>query len=61
MEAVNIIEAAPCRCGGQVKFFGPCAYAPQSHWMVYCTNDACDRIASADTLEKAIELWNHDL
>jgi len=61
MEAVNIIEAAPCRCGGQVKFFGPCAYAPQSHWMVYCTNDACDRIASADTLEKAIEFWNHDL
>ncbi len=59
MEAVNIIEAAPCRCGGQVKVFGPCSYAPRSHWMVYCNNDSCERIASADTLEEAVEQWNN--
>ncbi len=61
MEAVEIKEAAPCRCGGQVKIFGPCKYAPRSHWMIYCTNDSCERIASADSLDDVIDQWNHNL
>jgi hypothetical protein len=61
MEALNIKEAAPCRCGGQVKFFGPCKVAPRSHWILYCTNDSCQQLASGDSLEDAIDLWNNSL
>ncbi len=61
MEALNLKFAAPCRCGGEAKIFGPCAYAPRSHWMVYCNNDSCQQMASADNLEEAIELWNQQL
>ncbi len=59
MEALNIREAAPCRCGGQVKIFGPCEFAPRSHWLVFCANDSCEQMASADSLEEAIDCWNH--
>ncbi len=59
MEAVPIKEAASCRCGGQVKVFGPCEFAPRSHWGVYCANDSCDLMVAADSLEEAIERWNH--
>jgi len=59
MEALDIREAAPCRCGGQVKIFGPCEYAPRSHWIIYCTRNSCEQMVSADSLEEAIDLWNH--
>lgn len=59
MEAVNIKEAAPCRCGGQVKVFGPSELAPGSHWGIYCTNDCCEQLVAADSLEEAIDHWNH--
>ncbi len=59
MEALKFKTTSPCRCGGQVKVFGPCEYAPRSHWMIYCSNDSCEQMASADTLEEAIENWNH--
>ncbi len=61
MEALKIKEAAPCRCGGQVKVFGPCEFAPHSHWGVYCAKDSCPRMVSADSLEEAIERWNYIL
>jgi hypothetical protein len=61
MEALKLKEAAPCRCGGQVKVFGPCEFAPRSHWGVYCAKDSCSQMVSADSLEEAIERWNHIL
>lgn len=61
IEALNIKEAAPCRCGGQVKIFGPCEFAPRSHWGVYCGKDACRQMATGDSLEEAIGNWNHIL
>ena len=61
MEALNIKEAISCRCGGQVKVFGPCEFAPRSHWGVYCSKDACQHMISADTLDEAIDRWNHRL
>lgn len=61
MEALQVKEAAPCRCGGQVKVFGPCEFAPRSHWGVYCAKDACRQMATADSLEEAVERWNHQL
>lgn len=59
MEALKLKEAAPCRCGGQVKIFGPCEFAPHSNWGVYCAKESCQQMVSADTLEQAIEIWNH--
>ncbi len=61
MEALNIKETAPCRCGGEAKFFGPCEFAPRSNWGVYCAKDACQQMATADNIEEAIERWNHIL
>ncbi len=61
MEAVKVVEAAPCRCGGQAKIFGPSEFAPHSHWGVYCSKDRCDNMAVAATLEEAIEDWNISL
>ncbi|WP_020676506.1 hypothetical protein [Geopsychrobacter electrodiphilus] len=61
MGALQINEAVPCRCGGQVKVFGPCEFAPRSHWGVYCAKDSCQRMSTADSLEGAIENWNHML
>jgi len=59
VEAVNIREAAPCRCGGQVKIFGPCEFAPRSHWGVYCANNSCEQMVAAESLDEAIDHWNH--
>lgn len=61
MEAVKMKEAVPCRCGGQARVLGPCEFAPRSHWVVYCSKDSCDQMASSDNLEEAIESWNHAL
>lgn len=61
MEAVKIVEAAPCRCGGQAKIFGPSEYAPQSNWGVYCSQDRCEHMAVGNSLEEAIEEWNIDV
>ena len=47
-----------CRCGGSVKLFGPCEFAPTSHWGVYCSNNSCDRIATGNSLDGAIDQWN---
>ena len=58
MEAVKIVEAAPCRCGGRAKIFGPSEFAPSSNWGVYCGNNNCDQMAVAASLEEAIEDWN---
>lgn len=59
MDTLDMHMTAPCRCGGQAKVFGPSRVAPHSHWGIFCTNDACDQMVSADSLEEAIELWNH--
>lgn len=61
MEALKIKKAVSCRCGGQVRVLGPCEFAPRSHWVVYCEKDSCDQMAAADSLEDAIECWNHAL
>lgn len=61
MEALKMIEAVPCRCGGRVKVFGPCEFAPHSHWGVYCAEDKCDHMVTADTLEEAVHQWNQSL
>lgn len=61
MEAHNHHVAVPCRCGGQAKVFGPCTYAPTSHWGIYCSRDKCDRMAVADSLDEAIINWNEEL
>ncbi len=61
MEALNIRQTAPCRCGGQVKVFGPCEFAPRSHWIIFCTGESCEQMVSADSLEEAIDRWNHIL
>lgn len=61
MENLSIKHAAPCRCGGEVKVFGPCTFAPHSHWGLYCSNDSCQHMATADSLEEAIANWNHSL
>ncbi|SDZ80525.1 hypothetical protein SAMN05660420_00400 [Desulfuromusa kysingii] len=58
MENLNVKQPAPCRCGGQVKVFGPCSYAPRSNWGIYCNNDDCEYMATGDSLEEAIENWN---
>lgn len=47
-----------CRCGGNVKVFGPSEFAPQSHWGVYCSNNSCDKMASSTSLDSAIDQWN---
>lgn len=60
MEAHHHVLAVPCRCGGQAKIFGPSSHAPASHWGIYCSNDSCEKMAVADSLEKAIELWNEE-
>ncbi len=52
--------AVPCRCGGQAKTFGPTSYAPSSHWGVYCSEDNCEKMAVADSLEEAVEKWNEE-
>ena len=61
MENMNVKQAAPCRCGGQVKVFGPCTFAPRSHWGLYCSNDNCEHMATGDNLDEAIDNWNHSL
>jgi len=61
MENLNGKQAGPCRCGGQVKVFGPCKFAPRSHWGIYCKNDDCEHMATGDSLEEAIDNWNHSL
>jgi len=60
MEAHQITQAVPCRCGGTVKVFGPCEYAPRSHWGVYCSNNNCDKMVAGDSMEEAIERWNEE-
>ncbi|MEJ2469784.1 MAG: hypothetical protein P8Y96_01555 [Desulfuromonadales bacterium] len=60
MEAHHHNIAAPCRCGGQARIFGPSAYAPTSHWGVYCARHSCEKMAVADSLEAAVEHWNED-
>lgn len=47
-----------CRCGGSAKSFGPCEFAPKSHWGVYCSNDSCDKMATGSSLDGAIDQWN---
>lgn len=47
-----------CRCGGKSKVFGPSEFAPTSNWGIYCSNNACDKMASSGTLESAVEQWN---
>lgn len=61
MEAMNVNIAGPCRCGGQVKIFGPSEFAPHSHWGLYCSRNNCDHIAIGATLDAAILEWNHSL
>ena len=61
MENLNIKQAGPCRCGGQVKVFGPCQFAPRSHWGIYCNNDGCEHMVTGESLEEAIDNWNHSL
>lgn len=61
MEALKVNVAAPCRCGGQVKIFGPSAFAPHSHWGLYCSRDNCEHMATAETLDAAILEWNQSL
>jgi hypothetical protein len=58
MQAPRYKMAAPCRCGGQAKVFGPSEFAPASHWGVYCSDNSCDKMVSADDLDEAIEMWN---
>ena len=60
MEAHQHSLAVPCRCGGQAKIFGPSEYAPSSHWGIYCSKIDCDKMASADSLDHAVEIWNED-
>lgn len=60
MEARHHIVAVPCRCGGQAKIFGPSGYAPSSHWGIYCSKDSCEKMAVADSMEEAVELWNEE-
>ena len=60
MEAQQTIQAVPCRCGGSAKLFGPCEFAPRSHWGVYCSNNDCDKMGSGTQLEEAIENWNEE-
>lgn len=60
MEAHQHSHAIPCRCGGQAKIFGPSGYAPTSHWGIYCSKDVCDKMATGDTLEQVIEVWNEE-
>ncbi len=60
MEARRHIIAVPCRCGGQAKIFGPSDYAPSSHWGIYCSKDSCEKMAVADSMAEAVELWNEE-
>ncbi len=60
MEAHQHNFAVPCRCGGQAKVFGPSEFAPSSHWGIYCSKNDCDKMAAADSLDLAIEMWNED-
>ena len=60
MEAQQIIPAVSCRCGGTAKVFGPCEFAPRSHWGVYCSNNNCEKMGAGDSLEEAIEHWNEE-
>lgn len=60
MDAHHHIIAVPCRCGGQARIFGPSGYAPASHWGIYCSKDSCEKMAVADSLEEAIEVWNEE-
>ncbi len=61
MEAHKMIVAAPCRCGGQVKIFGPSEFAPHSHWGLYCSRHNCEHMAVGDSLDAAILEWNQSL
>ncbi|RME37195.1 MAG: hypothetical protein D6794_07380 [Deltaproteobacteria bacterium] len=58
MEAIKIREAVACHCGGHPKIFGPCEFAPRSHWGIYCDNPACECMASGVSLDDAVEDWN---
>jgi hypothetical protein len=58
MEAHSHSLAVPCRCGGQARIFGPTGYAPSSHWGIYCAKNDCDKMASADSLDEAVAMWN---
>ena len=60
MEALQQTHAISCRCGGQAKVFGPSGYAPSSHWGIYCSKDTCDKMATGETVEQAIEVWNEE-
>ncbi|PLY03452.1 MAG: hypothetical protein C0622_04360 [Desulfuromonas sp.] len=60
MEAHKHNIAAPCRCGGQARVFGPGAHSPASHWGIYCSKNECEKMSVADSLEEAIELWNEE-
>lgn len=60
MEAHQHNQAVPCRCGGQAKIFGPSGYAPASHWGIYCSENECEKMASGNTVEEAIEMWNEE-
>lgn len=60
MEAHSHTIAVPCRCGGQAKIFGPSEYAPTSHWGIYCSKNDCEKMASADSLEEVVEMWNEE-
>ncbi len=60
MEAPKLKETAPCRCGGRVKVFGPCDFAPRSNWVIYCDNESCQHMVSANSIEDAIDHWNRD-
>jgi len=59
MEALEIREVAPCECGGHPRIFGPCEFAPRSHWGIYCGNPQCEKMATGASLEDAIDHWNH--
>lgn len=61
MEALKVAIAAPCRCGGQVKIFGPSVFAPNSHWGLYCSRDNCEHMVTGESLDAAILEWNHSL
>lgn len=61
METRKVNVAGPCRCGGQVKIFGPSDFAPHSHWGLYCSHDNCEHMVTGQTLEAAILEWNHSL
>ena len=60
MEAHQHNHALPCRCGGDAKIFGPSEYAPGSNWGIYCSKDACEKMATGKSVNQVIEIWNEE-